>query len=97
MGSLYARSSLGNLADGQYLKISNQGIPLAGSRNNTRKRDRFDNLKTIVLSLMPQTIDFQDLAFLGGSSDGELLIELDVANESYEAEDAEEVDAAVED
>src|SRR6266567_4902108 len=45
---------------------------------------RFDNLKTIVLGLTRQLIDFKGLSFLGKSSDPQLLIELDVANETYD-------------
>jgi hypothetical protein len=48
------------------------------------EEDRFDNLKTIVLGLTRQMIGFENLAFLGRSSDPQLLIELDVANESYD-------------
>jgi hypothetical protein len=46
--------------------------------------DSFDNLKTIVLGLTRQMLDFNDLAFVAKSSDPQLLIELDVANESYD-------------
>jgi hypothetical protein len=46
--------------------------------------DSFDNLKTVVLGLTRQMLDFKDLAFVGKSSDPQLLIELDVSNESYD-------------
>jgi hypothetical protein len=44
----------------------------------------FDNLSTIVLGFTRQMVDFKDLAFIAKSSDPQLLIELDVANERYD-------------
>src|SRR5436190_18925410 len=46
--------------------------------------NRFDNLKTIVLGFTTQTVDFAGLGFLGASSRPQLIIELDVANGSFE-------------
>ncbi len=64
--------------------LLSQGNSLGWVENQYPEKDRFDNLKTVVLGLTRQMIDFQDLAFLGRSSDPQLLIELDVANESYD-------------
>ena len=41
-------------------------------------------MKTVVLGLTRQMLDFKDLAFVAKSSDPQLLIELDVANETYD-------------
>jgi hypothetical protein len=41
------------------------------------------NLKHIILNFSHQAIDFSNLAFLGASEDPQLMLELDVAQESY--------------
>jgi hypothetical protein len=46
--------------------------------------DSFNNYQTIVLGFTRQMLDFKDLAFVARSSDPQLLIELDVANERYD-------------
>src|SRR4051794_28904504 len=43
----------------------------------------FDNLKHVILTFSKQSVDFSKLAFLGASSDPQLLLELDVAQEGY--------------
>jgi hypothetical protein len=43
----------------------------------------FDHLKHAIFGLTQQEIDFHDLAFVGKGRDPQLLIELDVAQESY--------------
>ena len=43
----------------------------------------FVNLKHIIFNCSQQSIDFSKLAFLGGSSDPQLILELDVAQEGY--------------
>ena len=64
--------------------LLSQGNSLGWIEKQYPEKDRFDNLKTIVLGLTRQMISFDDLAFLGRSSDPQLIIELDVANESYD-------------
>jgi len=64
--------------------LLSQGNSLACVYKQYPEGTRFDNLKTIVLGLTRQLIDFKGLAFLGKSSDPQLLIELDVANETYD-------------
>jgi hypothetical protein len=64
--------------------LLSQGNSLGWVAKEYPGKDRFDNLKTIVLGLTRQMISFDDLAFLGRSSDPQLIIELDVANESYD-------------
>src|ERR1043166_995280 len=46
--------------------------------------DSFNNYQNIMLGFTRQTLDFKDLAFVAKSSDPQLLIELDVANERYD-------------
>jgi len=64
--------------------LLSQGNSLGWVYKQYPEASRFDNLKTIVLGLTRQLIDFKDLSFLGRSSDPQLLIELDVANETYD-------------
>ena len=64
--------------------LLSQGNSLGWIEKQYPGKDRFDNLKTIVLGLTRQMISFDGLAFLGRSSDPQLIIELDVANESYD-------------
>jgi len=64
--------------------IISQGNSLAWIKKDNPSDDSFDNLKTVVLGLTRQMLDFKDLAFIAKSSDPQLLIELDVANESYD-------------
>src|SRR5205085_8658133 len=46
--------------------------------------NRFDNLKTIVLGFTRQLVDFDELGFLGASKRPQLIIDLDVANKSFD-------------
>jgi hypothetical protein len=46
--------------------------------------DSFNTYQTIVLGFTRQMVDFKDLAFIARSSDPQLLLELDVANERYD-------------
>jgi hypothetical protein len=64
--------------------IISQGNSLGWIAKDYPSHDSFDNLKTIVLPLTRQMVDFKDLAFVARSSDPQLLIELDLANESYD-------------
>jgi hypothetical protein len=64
--------------------LLSQGNSLGWVEKQYPEKDCFDNLKTIILGLTRQMIGFEELAFLGRSSDPQLLIELDVANESYD-------------
>ena len=64
--------------------IISQGNSLGWIAKDYPSPDSFDNLKTTVLGLTRQMLDFKDLAFVAKSSDPQLLIELDVANESYD-------------
>jgi len=64
--------------------VISQGNSLGWIAKDYPSPDSFDNLKTVVLGLTRQMLDFKDLAFIAKSSDPQLLIELDVANESYD-------------
>jgi len=64
--------------------IISQANSLGWIAKDYPSHDSFDNLKAIVLGLTRQMLDFKDLAFVAKSSDPQLLIELDVANESYD-------------
>jgi hypothetical protein len=64
--------------------IISQGKSLVWISEDYPSDDCFNNFKTIVLALTRQMVDFKDLAFIAKSSDRQLLIELDVANESYD-------------
>jgi hypothetical protein len=64
--------------------IISQGNSLGWVAKDYPSEDSFDNLRTIVLGLTRQMVDFKDLAFIAKSSDPQLLIELDVANERYD-------------
>jgi hypothetical protein len=64
--------------------IISQGNSLAWIAQDYPSHDSFDNMKTFMLALTRQMLDFKDLAFVATSSDPQLLIELDVANESYD-------------
>jgi hypothetical protein len=61
-----------------------QGNALGWFEAQFPDEDRFDNLKTIVSGFTSQTVDFEGLGFLGASSRPQLIIELDVANGSFE-------------
>lgn len=61
-----------------------QGNSLSWFEAQYPDEDRFDNLKSIVLGFTRQTVDFEGLGFLGGSSRPQLIIDLDVANGSFE-------------
>jgi hypothetical protein len=64
--------------------IISQGNSLGWIAKLYPEPDSFDNYKTVALGLTRQMLDFKDLAFVARSSDPQLLIELDVANESYD-------------
>jgi hypothetical protein len=64
--------------------IISQGNSLGWIAKDYPSEDSFDNLRTIVLGLTRQMVDFKDLAFIAKSSDPQLLIELDVANGRYD-------------
>jgi hypothetical protein len=64
--------------------IISQGNSLAWIAKLYPSPDSFDNYQTIVLGFTRQMLDFKDLAFIAQSSDPQLLIELDVANERYD-------------
>ena len=64
--------------------IISQGNSLGWIAKGYPSPDSFDNLKTVVLGLTRQMLDFKDLAFVAKSSYPQLLIELDVANETYD-------------
>lgn len=64
--------------------LMSQANSIGWAAEDYPSEDSFDNLKTIVLGLTRQMLDFKDLAFVAKSSDPQLLIELDVANESYD-------------
>jgi hypothetical protein len=64
--------------------IISQGNSLGWIARDYPSADSFDNMKTIVLALTRQMLDFKDLAFVAKSSNPQLLIDLDVANESYD-------------
>jgi hypothetical protein len=64
--------------------IITQGNSLGWIAKDYPSKNSFDNLRPIVLGLTRQTVDFKDLVFIAKSSDPQLLIELDVANERYD-------------
>lgn len=64
--------------------IISQGNSLGWIAKDYPSADSFDNMKTVVLALTRQMLDFKDLAFVAKSSNPQLLIDLDVANESYD-------------
>jgi len=64
--------------------VISQGNSLGWIAKEYPSGDSFDTFKTVVLGLTRQMLDFKDLAFVAKSSDPRLLIELDVANESYD-------------
>jgi hypothetical protein len=64
--------------------IISQGNALAWIAKDYSTPEAFNNYKTIVLTFTRQMLDFKDLAFIAKSSNPQLLIELDVANESYD-------------
>ena len=64
--------------------IISQGNSLGWIANDYPSKDSFNNYETFVLGLTRQMLDFKDLAFIAKSSDPQLLIELDIANESYD-------------
>jgi hypothetical protein len=61
-----------------------QGNSLSWFEAQYPDEDRFDNLKTIVLGFTTQTVDFAGIGFLGRSKRPQLIIDLDVANGSFE-------------
>lgn len=61
-----------------------QGNSLGWAAKDYPSAKSFNNLSTITLGLTRQMVDFKDLAFIARSSDPELLLDLDVANESYD-------------
>jgi len=61
-----------------------QGNSLGWFEAQYPEDNRFDNLKTIILGFTNQVVDFDELGFLGASSRPQLIIELDVANASFE-------------
>lgn len=61
-----------------------QGNSLGWVTEDYPSAESFNNLRTIVLGLTRQMVDFKDLAFIAKSSDPQLLIDLDVANERYD-------------
>src|SRR6059058_4550479 len=61
-----------------------QGNSLGWFEAQYPEDNRFDNLKTIILGFTNQVVDFDGLGFLGASSRPQLIIELDVANASFE-------------
>jgi hypothetical protein len=61
-----------------------QGNSLGWVAEDYPNADSFNNLRTIVLGFTRQMVDFKDLAFIAKSSNPQLLIELDVASESYD-------------
>jgi hypothetical protein len=64
--------------------IISQGNSLGWIAKLYPSDDSFNTFQTIVLGLTRQMLDFENLAFVAKSSDPQLLIELDVANESYD-------------
>jgi hypothetical protein len=64
--------------------IISQGNSLAWIAKLYPSDDSFDTFQTIVLGPTRQMLDFENLAFVAKSSDPQLLIELDVANETYD-------------
>jgi hypothetical protein len=64
--------------------IISQANSLAWTARLYPAPDSFNTYQTIVLALTRQILDFKDLAFIAKSSDPQLLLELDVANESYD-------------
>jgi|ERR1041385_224339 hypothetical protein len=61
-----------------------QGNSLSWFEAQYPDENRFDNLKTIVLGFTRQLVNFDELGFLGASKRPQLIIELDVANESFD-------------
>ena len=61
-----------------------QGNSLGWFEAQYPEDNRFDNLKTIILGFTNKFVDFDGLGFLGASSRPQLIIELDVANASFE-------------
>jgi len=64
--------------------IISQGNSLAWIAKLYPSDDSFNNYQTVVLGFTRQMLDFKDLAFIAKSSDPQLLIDLDVANERYD-------------
>jgi hypothetical protein len=65
--------------------LRTQAVIIAQGNSLRMAKDySFNDFKTTVLGLTRQMVDFRDLAFVARSSDPQLLIELDVANESYD-------------
>ena len=64
--------------------IISQGNSLGWIANDYPSKDSFNNYRTFTLRSTRQMVDFKDLAFIAKSSDPQLLIELDIANESYD-------------
>lgn len=64
--------------------IISQGNSLAWIARLYPAPDSFNTYQTIVLGFTRQMVDFKDLAFIARSSDPQLLLDLDVANERYD-------------
>jgi hypothetical protein len=64
--------------------IISHGNTLGWVKEDYPSANSFDNLGPVLLGLTRQMVDFKDLAFIAKSSDPQLLIDLDVANERYD-------------
>lgn len=63
--------------------LSQRNSLLSFKQGSASGRNPFDNLKHILVGFSKQSIDFSKLAFLGTGDDPQLIIELDVAQESF--------------